>query len=340
MTRDDIRKLIGGYATGTLTETERRMLFEAALDDQELFDELSREQALKELLDEPGAKQRLLAALEKPAHKPAPIAWWRRPWPWAVAATVVLGVALTSLLPHRTAQPTEVAVVSQPAPPPPPVVKESNQPTPAPRATPAAKKAKPAPAAEPRLDQRDSKDATVEKDKKAVPEKLEVAASPSPAQQVPPQAARESPRVQQEQAASGVVGGVAGGLAPPSLARAKSAAFASKMGRFAFDYSVESGGYLSVKVTGDGYLAVGVASPKNFQLIPITGNGRVTSGSTTRLKIPEGAEEVVITFSARPTDLVDRVNAVSGNKDGTSGSLEDPNPSPDSKLIATVRISK
>jgi hypothetical protein len=339
VTRDDIRKLIGGYATGTLTETERRMLFEAALDDQELFDELSREQALKELLEEPGAKQRLLAALEKPAHKPAPIAWWRRPWPWALAATVVLGVALTSLLPQRSTRPTEVAVVSQPAPPPPPVVKESNQPTPAPRATPAAKKAKPAPAAEPQLERRDSKDVTAEKDQKTVPEKSEVAASAPVAQQVQMQAAPQSPRVQQEQATSGAVGGVTGALAP-SLAKAKSAAFASKMGRFAFDYSVESDGYLSVKVTGAGYLVVGVASPKNFQLIPITGNGRVSSGSTTRLKIPEGAEELVITFAARPTDLVDRVNAVSGNKDGTAGSLEDPNPSPDSKLIATVRISK
>ena len=48
MTRDEIRGLIGGYATGSLSEAERRTLFEAALDDQELFDELAREQALKE----------------------------------------------------------------------------------------------------------------------------------------------------------------------------------------------------------------------------------------------------------------------------------------------------
>ncbi len=57
MTRDEIRKLIGGYATGSLTEAERKPLFEAALEDQELFDELAREQALKEMLDEPGAKR-------------------------------------------------------------------------------------------------------------------------------------------------------------------------------------------------------------------------------------------------------------------------------------------
>ena len=33
---DEIRKLLGGYATNTLTETERRILFEAAVDDQRL----------------------------------------------------------------------------------------------------------------------------------------------------------------------------------------------------------------------------------------------------------------------------------------------------------------
>ena len=31
MSRDDIRKLLGGYATDTLSEEERRTLFEAAL---------------------------------------------------------------------------------------------------------------------------------------------------------------------------------------------------------------------------------------------------------------------------------------------------------------------
>jgi len=40
---DEIRKLIGGYATGTLTAAEQKLLFDAALDDQELFDELARE---------------------------------------------------------------------------------------------------------------------------------------------------------------------------------------------------------------------------------------------------------------------------------------------------------
>ena len=37
MKREDIEKLLGGYATGTLTGEERQALFEAALTDQALF---------------------------------------------------------------------------------------------------------------------------------------------------------------------------------------------------------------------------------------------------------------------------------------------------------------
>ncbi len=69
MSQDEIRKLVGGYATGTLTEAERKALFDAALDDQDLFDELAREQSLKELLDSPGARTRLTAVLAPPEPK-------------------------------------------------------------------------------------------------------------------------------------------------------------------------------------------------------------------------------------------------------------------------------
>ena len=52
MNRDDMRKLLGGYATGTLTDAERKALFEAAMEDQTLFDAIADEGVLKELLDE------------------------------------------------------------------------------------------------------------------------------------------------------------------------------------------------------------------------------------------------------------------------------------------------
>ena len=65
MTPDEIRKLLGGYATGTLTEEERNLLFSAALEDQELFNALADEEALRELLAEPATRQILLEELQR-----------------------------------------------------------------------------------------------------------------------------------------------------------------------------------------------------------------------------------------------------------------------------------
>ncbi|WP_342349734.1 hypothetical protein [uncultured Nitrospira sp.] len=56
--------LLGGYATNTLTEQEKRQLFEAALNDQTLFDALADEEALKVMLADPEARQRILASLQ------------------------------------------------------------------------------------------------------------------------------------------------------------------------------------------------------------------------------------------------------------------------------------
>lgn len=109
MNRDEIRKLLGGYATGTLTEAEREALFTAALDDQELFDELAREQALKEILDAPGARDRLAAALRPPDP---PLAWWKGGLvPWAVAGTAAAGLLVAFVL-LRAPQRTQVAVTA------------------------------------------------------------------------------------------------------------------------------------------------------------------------------------------------------------------------------------
>src|SRR5215469_9838728 len=127
MTPQEIRKLIGGYATGSLSDAERQWLLDAALEDQELFDELMREHALKELLEEPGARARLIAALA-PAERPRPL--WSRLWPWAgaggaVAAGVVLSFALL-----RPPPPRQMARVF--SPPPRRVVEPVPSPLPAP----------------------------------------------------------------------------------------------------------------------------------------------------------------------------------------------------------------
>src|SRR5687767_6931316 len=92
MSRDDIQKLLGGYATGTLTPEEQQALFTAALDDQELFDALAREQSLRDLLRDPAAKAHLLTALDQ---KPAP--WWATWWKPAGLATAMAAVALLAV---------------------------------------------------------------------------------------------------------------------------------------------------------------------------------------------------------------------------------------------------
>jgi len=114
--REDVRKLIGGYATGTLTEAEQRALFAAALEDQDLFDELAGEQAFKDLLEVPGARERLLTAVA-PAPKARKQSWWA----WgAIAAAATAGIVL--FVATRTSVPEpaiQVATVKQePAPPP------------------------------------------------------------------------------------------------------------------------------------------------------------------------------------------------------------------------------
>jgi hypothetical protein len=113
MSRDDIQKLLGGYATGTLTPEEQQALFEAALDDQDLFNQLAREQALRDLLRDPAAKAHLLTALDS---KPRPwVRWWRP----AAVAMVMAGVAGVAVIVVRNGvpKPVTVAIVRPQAPP-------------------------------------------------------------------------------------------------------------------------------------------------------------------------------------------------------------------------------
>ena len=88
MTHDDIRKLLGGYSTGTLTPEEQRALFAAALEDQELFDALAREQALRDLLRDPAARAHVLASLDE-----TPQPWWRPAVRWLMRPAVAGAMA-------------------------------------------------------------------------------------------------------------------------------------------------------------------------------------------------------------------------------------------------------
>jgi hypothetical protein len=164
MSPEDIKKLLGGYATGTLTTEEQQALFAAALEDQELFDALAREQSLRDLLRDPAARAELLSALDTPATRPVGFwQWLRRPMVAGLATAGVAAIAIVAVW-----QGTRMASVKPSAQP--VIVAELKRPelSPAPSAVPTA----PAPASQPATNARD-KDAdalaTVLADKETAP---------------------------------------------------------------------------------------------------------------------------------------------------------------------------
>ena len=94
MTREQAEKLLGGYATGTLTDEEQSALFAAALEHQELFDALADEEALRELLADPAARRRLLNELPEPRRR---LRFWQPIYVGlaaSLAGAAILGVGL------------------------------------------------------------------------------------------------------------------------------------------------------------------------------------------------------------------------------------------------------
>ena len=109
MSREEIQKLLGGYATGTLTAEEQRALYEAALTDQELFDAMAREEALREVLSDPASRAQLLAAIEE-----APPKWYQRWWRPMVVMATAAGLIVTLMLYTRGPKLPEMAQVERP----------------------------------------------------------------------------------------------------------------------------------------------------------------------------------------------------------------------------------
>ncbi|MBI4891549.1 MAG: hypothetical protein HY821_13065 [Acidobacteria bacterium] len=86
-----VRELLGGHAAGNLTAEEREALMSAALEDQALFDELMREEPLREALADPRTRAELLDAL--PAALPR-VPWWKMSWPYAALASAAAAIAI------------------------------------------------------------------------------------------------------------------------------------------------------------------------------------------------------------------------------------------------------
>jgi hypothetical protein len=112
MKRGEAEKLLGGYATGTLTEAERSRLFAAALEQQAIFEALLDEEALRDLLADPATKAQLLTALAAPAT-PRIIPFWRRTGVLGAAASLI--VAATAGLAYLRSPNAIPSVVQQEA---------------------------------------------------------------------------------------------------------------------------------------------------------------------------------------------------------------------------------
>lgn len=141
MSEHDLEKLLGGFAADTLTPEEKQTLYTAALQDQQLFNSLADEQALKELLSDPDVRRRLLASLKQKSASGFDgslswLDWFRRPAGIAFAGglaaaalAVVLGVRIYQDSLRQAAQsvateeakpsspPTPIPPASQPATP-------------------------------------------------------------------------------------------------------------------------------------------------------------------------------------------------------------------------------
>lgn len=85
----DVRALAGGFAAGNLTPEEQRRLLEAALERQDLFDELMAEEPLREVFEDPRARAEIVEALQTPPSTIERIkSWWNRPWAWGATGAL------------------------------------------------------------------------------------------------------------------------------------------------------------------------------------------------------------------------------------------------------------
>lgn len=111
MTARDLEKLLGGYMTGTLTEAENSALMRAALDDQQLFNALADEEAMRDALADPVFRARLRARLAPEAAPPQRSLRWM----WWLAPVMAAGLALVFVMsrpgPER---PMEMASIMTP----------------------------------------------------------------------------------------------------------------------------------------------------------------------------------------------------------------------------------
>lgn len=333
---NDIRDLLGRYATGSLTDEEQKRLFDAALDDQELFDELAREDDIKQLFAEPGARDRMIHAL-RPAEPP------RRKMPWilALAPVVALSAVLIVVLLRPVPKPTQEVAVAKPPVPQAVATVEPPASQPAPSGAPSApvkaksldqplrdeprkeavkkvaesENAVKQDAAEKTADQKDAGKAADQVAPAAAPPpapvKSEVASSQVQVQAQSPQVQQVQVQAAQQNAPSGPKQDVV--AAPRAMAAGKVSASRLFAPAFGFHYSLETEGHLKIIPGADGYLSAATSDGKSLY-----GPQRSAAGIVVDLTLPESAASVTVTFSSTASP----VRTTPMRRKGPSGTVQ------------------
>lgn len=331
--QDELRHLVRGYATGNLSEDQRRALFEAALEDQELFDELAREDELRELLETIGARERLTAALAPPEHRRFGTAWW-----WAAGSAAAAAVVLATFLWMRQPKPVEIAAVqvapqqardaveaSRPVPSraPEPSAVRSAQPAAAPPAAPPPVRAKTEAQAADQATEQSSRESTapvagavggVMEEKKAEAPPPPSAAPPPPPRRFEPPA---PPAPQVAETASPLTAtqdtSNRAGFAAGTLAKTASS--------LAFSYSLE-GQTLRLTPGVNGTLSVSFGS----DVASVQTTGR--EGMPISIPIPPTATQIILGYTTGAGGITGTPARIS-----SSGSVSFPASSPDRVLV-------
>ena len=211
MSEHDLEKLLGGFAADTLMPEERIRLYTAAMQDQQLFNALADEQALKELLADPLVRGRLLQALRKPGTSEAggTLSWWawlRRPAGLAFAgglAAAIFAVAFGTKIYLESLDRGAQSVTTEDTTPARPSVQAPQPSTPAQRSK-----------AEPQLKSKESVGSVSKPTKKDA-----LADKPAERKRMAAPPASQEPRAEQDEARKQVEKGPA----PPAVASAPKA---------------------------------------------------------------------------------------------------------------------
>lgn len=105
LTEKEKKRLLSEYAAGVLSREDRQVLMTAALEDQELFTEVTRNQPLADVMASPSSRAELRAVLEN-QEKGGFWAWILRPWPVGVAATAMTALFVAMMVHYL--EPTSV----------------------------------------------------------------------------------------------------------------------------------------------------------------------------------------------------------------------------------------